>query len=97
MVPDLFGIFPIFSGFSRSFSGFSPIFFGDFPLLGLLKQTPTRNIPERVRDTIRTFPERSGNTLGLKTPPVELLSNLQSAHIILSGFHGSVLTIIRPF
>ena len=67
----LFGTFPSFLGFSRFARGWS----GDFPDLsfssfdGLLR-APTRNSPERVRDTIWTFPEESGKHPGLETPPV---------------------------
>ena len=50
------GIFPIFSGMVRGFSRFVPFLF-----LGLLK-APTRNSPERVRDTIWTFPEKKWET-----------------------------------
>ena len=66
----LFGDFPVlFLGFSRFARGWS----GDFPdsslflFLGLLR-APTRNSPERVRDTIWTFPEKSGKHPGLETP-----------------------------
>ena len=45
-------------GFSR---------FALFLFLGLLR-APTRNSPERVRDTIWTFPEKSGKHPGLETP-----------------------------
>ena len=38
-----------------------------FLFLGLLR-APTRNSPERVRDTIWTFPEKSGKNPGLETP-----------------------------
>ena len=38
-----------------------------FLFLGLLR-APTRNSPERVRDTIWTFPEKSGKPPGLETP-----------------------------
>ena len=61
--PDFSGIFPICSGTVRGFSRFVLFFF-----LGLLK-APTRNSPERVRDTIWTFPEKSGKHPGLETPP----------------------------
>ena len=60
--PDLSGIFPICSGMVRGFSRFVPFLF-----LGLLT-APTRNSPERVRDTIWTFPEKSGQPPGLETP-----------------------------
>ena len=62
--PDFSGIFPICSGTVRGFSRFVLFFF-----LGLLR-APTRNSPERVRDTIWTFPEKSGKPPGLETPPV---------------------------
>ena len=46
----------------RGFSRFVPFLF-----LGLLR-APTRNSPERVRDTIWTIPEKSGKHPGLETP-----------------------------
>ena len=46
----------------RGFSRFVPFLF-----LGLLR-APTRNSPERVRDTIWTFPEKVGNTRVWKPP-----------------------------
>ena len=52
--PDFSGIFPICSGMVRGFSRFVPFLF-----LSLLR-APMRNSPERVRDTIWTFPEKSG-------------------------------------
>ena len=58
--PDFSGIFPICSGMVRGFSRFVPFLF-----LGLLYYSPTRNSPERVRDTIWTFPEKSGKPPGL--------------------------------
>ena len=60
--PDFSGIFPICSGMVRGFSRFALVLF-----LGLLR-APTRNSPERVRDTIGTFPEKSGKHPGLETP-----------------------------
>ena len=62
--PDFSGIFPICSGMVRGFSRFVLFLF-----LGLLR-APTRNSPERVRDTIWTFPKKSGKPPGLETPPV---------------------------
>ena len=56
------GIFPICSGMVRGFSRFVLFLF-----LGPLR-APTRNSPERVRDTIWTFPEKSGKHLGLEPP-----------------------------
>ena len=55
--PDFSGIFPICSRMVRGFSRFVPFLF-----LGFLR-APTRNSPERVRDTIWTFPEKVGNPL----------------------------------
>ena len=65
----LFGTFPIFLGFSRFVRGLVRGFsrFVLFLFLGLLR-APTRNSPERVRDTIWTFPEKSGKHPGLETP-----------------------------
>ena len=60
--PDFSGIFPICSGMVRGFSRFVPFLF-----LGLLR-APTRNSPERVRDTIWTFPEKSGKPPVWKPP-----------------------------
>ena len=59
---DFSGIFPICSGTLRGFSRFVLFLF-----LGLLR-APTRNTPERVRDTICTFPEKSGKHPGLEPP-----------------------------
>ena len=59
------------SGFSRFSRGSSSDGPGIFPIpflfLGLLR-AHTRNSPERVRDTIRTFSEESGNPPGLEIP-----------------------------
>ena len=60
--PDFSGIFPICSGMVWGFSRFVLFLF-----LGLLR-APTRNSPERVRDTIWTFPRKSGKPPGLETP-----------------------------
>ena len=60
--PDFSGIFPICSGMVRGFSRFVPFLF-----LGLFRAR-TRNSPERLRDTIWTFPEKSGKPPGLETP-----------------------------
>ena len=60
-----FPIFPGFSRFARMVRGFSR--FISFPSLALLRAA-TRNSPERVRDTIWTFPEKSGKPPGLETP-----------------------------
>ena len=56
------GIFPICPGTLRGFSRLVLFLF-----LGLLS-APTRNSPESVRDTIWTFPEKSGKHPGLETP-----------------------------
>ena len=60
--PDFSGIFLICSGTVRGFPRFVLFLF-----LGLFR-APTRNSPERVRDTIWTFPEKSGKHPGLETP-----------------------------
>ena len=60
--PEFSGIFLICSGMVRGFSRFVLFLF-----LGLLR-APTMNSPERVRDTIWTFPETSGKPPGLETP-----------------------------
>ena len=61
-IPDFSGIFLICSGMVRGFSRFVLFLF-----LGLLR-VPTRNSPERVRDTIWTFPKKVGNTRVWKPP-----------------------------
>ena len=61
-------IFPICSGMVWGFSRFVPFLF-----LGLLR-APTRNSPERVCDTIWTFPEKSGKPPGLETPGLASLN-----------------------
>ena len=74
----LFGTFSIFLGFSRFAWGRS----GDFPrfvlflFLGVLR-APTRNSPERVRDTIWTFSEKSGKYPGLEPPRLSFSKNLK--------------------
>ena len=60
--PDFSGIFLICAGMVRGFSRFVLFLF-----LSLLR-APTRNSLERVRDTIWTFPEKSGKHPGLETP-----------------------------
>ena len=66
--PDFSGIFPICSGMVQGFSRFVLFLF-----LGLLR-APTRNSPERVRDTIWTFPEKVGNTRVWKPPGLASLN-----------------------
>ena len=61
-LPVVSQIFPICPGTLRGFSRFVLFLF-----LGLLT-VPTRNSPERVCDTIWTFPEKSGKHPGLETP-----------------------------
>ena len=58
--PNFSGIFPICSGMVRGFSRFVLFLF-----VGLLTAP---NSPERVRDTIWTFLEKSGKPPGLETP-----------------------------
>ena len=58
---DFSGIFPNCSGMVQGFSRFVLFLF-----LGLLR-APPRNSPERVRDTIWTFPQKSGKPPGLET------------------------------
>ena len=67
----LAGTFPIFLGFP-DLLGDAPGIFPDFRFvlflfLGLFR-APTRNSPERVCDTIWTFPKKSGKPPGLETP-----------------------------
>ena len=66
--PDFSGIFPICPGTLRGFSRFVPFLF-----LGLLT-APIRNSSERVHDTIRTFPEKSGNPLVWNPPGLASLN-----------------------
>ena len=91
--PDFSGIFPICSGMVRGFSRLVLLLF-----LGLLR-APTRNSPESVRDTIWTFPEKSGKPPGLETPRFSFShkkkgvrwddsreSGHLSIHVLCSGF-----------
>ena len=74
------GIFPICSGTLRGFSRFVLFLF-----LGLLR-APTRNSPERVRDTIWTFPEKSGKHPGLETPRFSFSQNRKTdTHLFFSS------------
>ena len=66
--PDFSGIFPICAGMVRGFSRFVIFLF-----LSLLR-APTRNSPERVCDTIWTFPEKVGNTRVWKHPGLASLN-----------------------
>ena len=65
------GIFPICAGMVR---GFSRLFL--FLFLSLLR-APTRNSPERVRDTIWTIPKKSGKHPGLETPRFSFSQTLE--------------------
>ena len=58
--------FPDFSRICTIFRGFSRLVL--FLFLSLL-EAPRRKVPDRVRDTIRTFPEKSGKTLLVWKPP----------------------------
>ena len=78
--PDFSGIFPICSGMVRGFSRFVPFLF-----LGLLR-APTRNSPERVRDTIWTFPEKSGKHPGLEPPPRLSFSQITKENVRRNRF-----------
>ena len=88
--PDFFGIFPICPGTLRGFSRFVLFLF-----LGLLT-APTRNSPERVCDTVWTFPEKSGKPPGLETPGFSF-SQFSLAHswtLCLIGCSVSLLALI---
>ena len=75
------GIFPIWSGMVRGFSRFVLFLF-----LGLLR-APTRNSPERVRDTIWTFPPKKvGNTRVWKPPGLASLNYNTLQKKCLEGF-----------
>ena len=83
--PDFFGIFPICPGTLRGFSRFVLFLF-----LSLLT-APMKNSPERVRDTIWTFPEKSGKPPGLaslkKDLPFSLpIQEVASAQRVFSGY-----------
>ena len=75
--PDFCGIVPICSGMVRGSSRFVP-----FPLSRPFRRAPTRNSPERVRDTIWTIPEKSGKHPALETPRFSFSQ-------ILLGFPGN--------
>ena len=79
--PDFSGIFPICSGMVRDFPDLS---FSSF--LGLLR-APTRNSPERVRDTIWTVPEKSGKHPGLETPRFSFSQKFSIPRGILKFFN----------
>ena len=61
-----------------------------FLFLGLLS-APTRNSPERVRDTIWTIPEKSGKHPGLETPRFSFSQKLKA---ILSQ---DVFSLVAPY
>ena len=72
----LFGTFPIFLGFPDLVGDAPGIFpIRPFLFLGLLRP-PTRNSPERVRDTIWTFPQKSGKPPGFETPRFSFSQNV---------------------
>ena len=94
--PNFSGIFPICSGTLRGFSRFVPFLF-----LGLLR-APTRNSPERVRDTIWTFPEKSGKPPGWKPPCLASLKfYIQKGLLFEAPFKifklDRVETVVCPF
>ena len=72
--PSLFVLFCPFWDFFRDFPDLAAgDFFRVFPIRPLslffcILRAPTRNSPEKVRDTIWTFPEKSGKPPGLETP-----------------------------
>ena len=75
VLPDFAGfsvIFPICSGMVQGFSRFVLFLF-----LGLLR-APTRNSPERVRNTIWTLPKKVGNPPGWKRPGLASLKITRS-------------------
>ena len=79
--PDLLGdgpgIFPI-----RPFSLSRPI-------KSIKKRSPTRSSPERVRDTIWTFPEKSGKPPGLETPRFSFSQILKTLQFKTLRFRGA--------
>ena len=78
-----FRIFPICLGMVRGFSRFVPFLF-----LGLLR-APTGNSPERVRDTIWTYPEKSGTPPWFGNPPgLASLKKIKIHSFIPSGAPG---------
>ena len=71
----LIGAFPHLSGFCRFFLGFSRFVLSSFRPIKRIRKT--RNTPERVRHTIRTFsPQRKLESPRLRDHPVYLPSNL---------------------
>ena len=87
-----FFVFLSFLGLSRCsrFVRDLPDLLGDGPgILGLLR-APTRNSPERVRDTIWTFPEKSGKPPGLKTPRFSFSQNMFGTSLHTSYYKGSM-------
>ena len=67
---SFFASFPIFLGFSPELLGDGPGIFPicPFPLSRPIKSTYEEKSPERVRDTIWTFPNKTGKPPGLETP-----------------------------
>ena len=86
---DFCGIFPICSGMVRGFSRFVL-----FLALGQFLRAPTRNSPERVRDTIWTFPEKSGTPPGLEPHRLSLSQKnvFGIAFAIISDWRANIST-----
>ena len=55
----------------------------------------SRNIPDRVCDTIRTFPERNGKPPSLEPPPVYLLSKITAIRTI--AISVAISTLLSRF
>ena len=92
--PDFCGIFPICSGMVRRFPRFVL-----FLSLGLLR-APTRNNPERVRDTIWTFREKVGNPPVWKPPGLASLKKsalIQRSTICSKQWHCGTVCFGRWF
>ena len=87
--PDFSGIFPNCSGMVLGFSRFVLFLF-----LGLLR-APTRNSPERVRDTIWTFPKKSGKRPGLETPRFSFSQNFKKVPPDAVGVRKLVLALFQ--
>ena len=73
--PDFSWIFPICPGIVRGFPRFVI-----FLCFGSFLTAPTRSSPERVRDTIRTFPEKNGKLPLFGNPLIYLLSRNVKRH-----------------
>ena len=84
VLSDYSGIFPICSGMVRGFSRFVPFLF-----LGLLR-APRGNSPERVRDTIWTFTEKSGKPPGLETPRFSFSQKMITKNTLQNNCFGTI-------